>query len=340
MLIRSLSWLAMASVVCALMPMAGSHAAPPEGTASAQETKVWLTRIHEATQKHNFQGTFVVSAGGVVSSARIAHFCEGSNQFERIESLDGQARHVFRHNDIVHTVWPQSRVAVVEQRDKLNSFPALLQNEDDRIVEFYEVRAQGAERVAGREANVLMLRPRDGYRYGYKLWADKDTGLLLRADVLGERNEVLESSAFSDVTIGVQSRPASVVQPMKKLDGYRIVRPVMTPTELEAEGWVLSRPVPGFQRVSCVKRPLGRAVGATASEVDVPALQAIFSDGITHVSVFIEPFSAERHTRAVHASVGATQTLMRRQEEWWITVVGDVPATTLRAFATGFERQP
>jgi sigma-E factor negative regulatory protein RseB len=340
MLIRSFSLFALAGVLCAsLMPLGGAHAAPSDSVPGAHETKVWLTRIHEAAKKNNFQGTFIVSGGGSVSSARIARFCEGNNQFERIESLDGQARHVFRHNDIVHTLWPQSRVAVVEQRSNLNTFPALLQKGGDRIVEFYEVQLQGHERIAGREAYVLMLRPRDTYRYGYKLWSDQETGLLLRADLLSERSEVLESSAFSDVAIGVQSKPATVLKPMKKLEGYRVVRPVMDATTLEAHGWVFGRPVPGFQQISCVQRPVERGVDVATSGAATPILQTIFSDGVSHVSVFIEPYSADRHTRAKHASVGPTQTLTRRQEQWWITVVGEVPAATLRAFATGFDRR-
>ena len=52
---------------------------------------------------------------------------------------------------------------------------------------------------------MLLLKPRDAYRFGYRLWADQASGLLLRADVLGERGEVLETSAFSDVSIGVQA---------------------------------------------------------------------------------------------------------------------------------------
>jgi sigma-E factor negative regulatory protein RseB len=340
MFIRSISALAMASAACTFLPLSHAQVSAGDTSADAKQTRVWLTRIHEAARKHNFQGTFIVSAGGVMSSARIAHFCEGGNQFERIESLDGQARHVFRHNELVHTVWPQSRVALVEQRDALTSFPALLQNGDDRIVDFYDVRAQGAERVAGHEADVLWLRPRDSYRYGYRLWAEKNSGLLLRADVLGERSEVLESSAFSDVTIGVKPHPETVLQPMKKLEGYRVMRPVMTPTRLEVEGWSLRRPVPGFQQVSCVKRPLDSAAPeASQHSLDSQAIQTIFSDGLTYVSVFIEPYKSERHARAMHAAMGATQTLMRRQGDWWITVVGDVPAATLRAFATGLERQ-
>ena len=81
------------------------------------QVRTWLSRIHDAANRNNFQGTFVVSGTGVVSSSRITHFCEGGNQFERIESLDGQLRHVLRHNDSVQTVWPARKIALIEQRD-------------------------------------------------------------------------------------------------------------------------------------------------------------------------------------------------------------------------------
>lgn len=334
---RPLLALLMFSALCAFLPPAAAQASAPP--AEPKAVREWLMRIHEAASRRNFQGTFVVSAGGAVSSARIAHFCEGPNQFERIDSLDGQARHVFRHNELVHTLWPQARVAMVEQRERITAFPALLQGGDDRIADFYDVVPAGRERVAGHEASVLMVRPRDAYRYGFRLWAERGSGLLLRADVLGEKGELLETSAFSDVSIDVPAQPDAVLTPMHRLDGYRVVRSTLTPTRLEAEGWTLRQPVPGFRQVSCVKRPLEAFGDTDLPAGPVEAVQTIFSDGLTYVSVFIEPYHAERHPRQMQKSIGATQTLMRRQGDWWITAVGDVPAATLKAFANGLERR-
>jgi sigma-E factor negative regulatory protein RseB len=311
--------------------------ATPDSLAEARAVRSWLIRINEAASQKNFQGTFVVSAGGRVASSRIAHFVEGNEQLERVESLDGQMRRVYRRNNEVSTLWPQSNIAVVEQRDLLTSFPALLQAGDDRIVDFYDVTAAGTDRVAGFEADVLQVRPRDGLRFGYRLWSEKNSGLLLRAEVLDEQGEVLESSAFSEVAIGVKPQPQSVLGPIKKLDGYKVVHPTMTPAQFDVEGWTLHQPVPGFRQVSCVKR----AVSAPSDSGDggQQVLQAIFSDGLTYVSVFVEPFNPVRHARAMQTSIGATQTFMHRQGDWWITVIGDVPAATLRQFANGLERR-
>lgn len=341
MLFRPLSAYTLTCAVLAIAAGAWTPAVAGEAQVPAQgrDVRGWLMRIHEAASRQNFQGTFVVSGGGNVASARMAHFCEGANQYERIESLDGKARNVFRHNDIVHTVWPASRVAVVEQRDLLNSFPALLQAGGDGIAEWYDVQPQSEERVAGHEANVLIVNPKDTYRYGYRLWSDKASGLLLRADVLGERGEVLETSAFSDVVIGVRSQPDTVLQPMRRLDGYRVLRPIMTPTRLEREGWTMRQLAPGFRQVSCVNRQMDNSGDVEATGGAQQVLQTIYADGMTYVSVFIEPFKERRHARPMLAAVGATQTLSMRQGDWWVTVVGDVPAATLRLFANALERK-
>jgi sigma-E factor negative regulatory protein RseB len=340
--LRSFVALAFAVAVCSVAVSTGARAQAKltvaEPAAQASDVRAWLMRIHDAASHRNFQGTFMVSGGGTVSSARIAHFCEGTNQYERTESLDGPARHVFRHNDLVHTLWPARHVALVERRTLFGSFPALLQTGDDRIVDFYDVHHESAQRIAGHEANVLLLKPRDGYRYGYRLWADQATGLLLRADVLGDRGDVLETSAFSDVTIGIKPQPESVLRPMKRLEGYRVLRPEMTPTKLEAQGWSLRQSAPGFRQVSCVRRGLGGPEPADSAERQ--ALQVIYSDGLTYVSVFIEPWDARRQAGQLVASVGPTQTLMLQHGDWRVTVVGDVPQATLRLFAMGLEYSP
>ncbi len=348
MLFRPLRVATLLFAFVASTPVLAAPALPDSGAAQPGEVRAWLMRIHDAASRNNFQGTFVVSGGGNVASARIAHYCEGANQFERIESLDGRERTVYRHNDIVHTLWPGSHIAVIEQRDLPISFPALLQAQGTSIADLYDVQKRSDDRVAGREADVLLIKPKDAYRYGYRLWADKATGLLLRADVLAANGEVLETSAFSDVAIGVKGQPGSVLRPMKRLDGYRVLHPALLRTRLDDEGWALRQPAPGFRLVSCVSREMGVAAeGADAAngiaaaadnEREPRVLQSIYSDGLTYVSIFIEPFRPDRPARPSLTTIGATRTLMLRQGDWWVTVVGDTPVATLRLFADALQR--
>jgi sigma-E factor negative regulatory protein RseB len=311
---------------------------PQDQFVTNQEALVRLALIHDAPGKLNFTGTFVFStAGGAMSSARMAHYCEGKDQFERIDSLDGPARQVLRHNQQVHTVWPQDRLVVFEQRDDYSAFPALLMRPDAQILHHYEVLTRGQERVAGHVANVIQLIPRDGYRYGYRLWSDSSSDLLLRADVLGQRNELLESSAFSDVTIGVKSQPRFVLDAIKKLGNYRFIPSRLNATTLDSHGWMMRAAVPGFRQLSCFTRPLHDS--SHAGDAQAQTLQVVYSDGITYLSLFIEPFDGRRHENPSSSVFGATRTLSRRHADWWITAVGGVPAATLRAFAEGLERK-
>jgi sigma-E factor negative regulatory protein RseB len=311
------------------------------------ETRAWLLRIQEASKKRSFSGTFVFSAGGAMSSARITHYGQGQNQFERVDSLDGPPRQLLRHNDVVHTLLAHSGVVVVEKRDSRFTFPALLLGADEQVFTNYEVLSfQGSERVAGHDAMVLVLKPKDEHRYGYRLWSDKVSGLLLRADVLGERNEVLESSAFSEVTIGVKAQPEQVLSAIRKLSSYRSIKVEMAPTTLDAHGWQLRALVPGFKEIRCFERPWGASQDANSNErlqnangLPTKALQVIYSDGLTHVSVFVEPFDGARHGRQVPAFLGATRTFSTRHVDWWITAVGDVPLPTLRSLALGLQKK-
>ena len=151
---------------------------------------------------------------------------------------------------------------------------------------------------------------------------------------------VLESVAFSEVEIGLRAQPDSVLLPIRKLEALRVLRPVHVPTQLEAQGWTLVRQVPGFRLASCVKRPADLQATADARGGHPEVTQAVFSDGLTHVSLFIEPLDAARHRKDLQAQFGATHSMSARRGEHWITVMGDVPAATLRHFLEAIERRP
>lgn len=303
------------------------------------QARQWLQRVQAAATQRSYQGTLVVTGAGSISSARVTHYCEGQQSYERVDMLDGQPRRVLRKNDEMLTLWPAAKVARVEPREFVQSFPALLKGSEEQLLDRYELRSEGAGRLAGHEAAVYLLRPRDEHRFAQRLWSEQRTGLLLRVDVLAPDGRVLETSAFSELTLGAKAKPESVKAALRQLDGWQVLRPVHQRTVLEAEGWQLNVPVPGFRQTSCVKRQLE----ATAAEAPVQAatdvVQAVFSDGLTHVSVFIEPLQADRH-RPGSATTGATHTWMQPVGgTYWVTVMGDVPMATLKQFAGALERR-
>ena len=307
----------------------------PPAPAQAVESKninEWLMRMHEASRNRTYVGTFVVSSGGVMSSAKIWHVCDGTQQMERVESLTGPRRSTFRHNDQVVTFMPEDKLVRTEKRESLGLFPALLQSTGSQIGEFYQARKEGRERVAGVDADVIALLPKDTLRFGYRVWAEQKKGLVVKLQTLDTDGKVLEQAAFSELQFDAPVKIEKLAQMMNKVDGYRVEKADLVKTTASAEGWALKKPVAGFQPMSCHKRPRGANAGGEP-------MQWVFSDGLASVSIFVEPFDAQRHERESRMSMGATQSLTRRVDAWWLTVMGEVPMATLGQFADGLERR-
>lgn len=312
-----------------------SAAASPAGTPAAQRSlSDWLARMHEAARGRAFIGTFVVSAGNAMSSARIWHICDGTQQMERVEPLTGPPRSVFRRNDQVVTFLPEQKVARTERREGMAGFPAVLQSADHSLPDFYAVKLEGSERVAGYDADVILLSPKDKLRFPYRIWVEKRTGLVVKLHTLDTDGRVLEQAAFSELQLDAPVRMERLAQMMNATEGWRVERTEAVRTTAEAEGWALRAAVPGFQPVSCYKRPAARSAEARSG-----AVQWVFSDGLASVSLFIEPFDRQRHGSDSLMSAGATHTLSRRLDQWWLTAVGEVPPATLQQFASGLERR-
>jgi sigma-E factor negative regulatory protein RseB len=293
----------------------------------------WLMRMQDASRLRSYVGTFVVSSStGSMSSARIWHAGDAVQQVERVEVLTGAPRSTFRRNDEVLTFLPEHRVVRAERRESLGLFPNLLKSSDSSIPDFYGVSRLGAERVAGFDADVVQLVPRDLLRFGYRVWSERRTGLVVKLQTLDADGNVLEQAAFSELQLDSPVRAGKIAQMMQPPQGWRVERTEAVKTTPSAEGWGMRAAVPGFMPVNCYKRPV------SAGSAD-GAIQWIFSDGLASVSLFVEPYDRQRHQQEGVFAAGATQTLTRRIDDWWLTVVGEVPPQTLKAFAQNLERR-
>ena len=254
---------------------------------------------------------------------------------ERVENLSGAPRATFRHNDQVVTFMPDQKLVRSERRESMGLFPDLLQSADHRIADFYKVRREGVDRVAGFDSDVVVLAPKDSMRFGYRVWTEQKRGLVVKMQTLDTSGRVLEQAAFSELQIDAPIRMSQLMEMMGKVEGYRVEKSPLLKTTASSEGWAMKAPIAGFKSMSCYKRPVGLTGGASRGE----ALQWIFSDGLASVSVFVEPFERQRHEKETSLSLGATQTLTRQMGDFWVTVMGEVPMTTLRLFANNLERR-
>lgn len=314
-----------------LLVAAGVWAA---GTVWAQDRSIndWIERLHEASRRRAYMGTFVVSTGGEIAASRIWHVCDGSQQVERIETLSGTPRITLRRNDEVVTVVPESRVAYREKREALRLFPDILRRPGAALLDsHYSVRPLGLDRVAGFDALVQDVLPRDALRYAYRVWTEKQTGLVVKLQTRDEQGQVVEQVAFTELQLDAPVRMDTLLRQMDSARGALQMRPAPRKTTPQAEGWRLKQEVAGFQPVSCHAR--GDADGPQPAR-----LHCVFSDGLASVSVFLETFDPQRHTKEKMLVAGATHTVARRLGEHWVTAVGEVPAPTLLQFVQSLER--
>ena len=317
-------------------------AAPATGTPPAQpgeplDVAGWIARMHQASLDRNYSGTFVVlSANGTMASSRIWHACDGQRQIERVEALSGTPRIVFRRDGEVRTFLPQVRMVRSEMRDTPpGAFPRVPDADGVQPERHYAVEVRGQERVAGLDVDVLAFVPRDGWRFGYRIWADRASGLLVKLQTIDGGGRVLEQAAFSELTMGVPIGLQQMADMMDDVAGYRMVAVPTERTTMDVEGWTMGEPVAGFVSQGCHRK--GGASRASSRRV----LQCIYSDGMATVSIFMEPYSPQDHpVGARHASMGATQVVGQKiLDDTWVTAVGEVPAQTLRRFIEALRRK-
>ena len=311
--------------------------AQTDDSATRHSAAELLNRVHQAAQQQNYEGTFLYQRGNFVQSSRIAHYAtRNDGEFESLESLDGKPRKILRHNDELYTFVHERHLCVVEKRQNKDSFPALMSANGEQVLTVYEPKMLGTDRVAGIESQVIELDPKDANRFAYKLWADTKTGLLLRAQTLDPSGEVLEQMSFSQIRIGVPVDKASIASGIKNTSGWTVVRPPVEPVDMEAQGWQIASPVAGFRKIRELRRPMAAHDPANPP---IPVDQMVFSDGLAAISIFVEP--VEKSTRKEGAgSSGATHVLVKRRGDFWITLLGEVPQTTLQQFAAAIEYKP
>src|SRR4051812_47279287 len=179
-----------------------AHAESPAVSAERREAQGWLKKIQTAAQRLNYSGTFVYQQGNQVRTSRITHVLDGKNEIEKLEVLDGKPREYIRNNEEIICYVPEAKTLLVEKRVTQDVFPAILAANPTDLAEHYNMRKGETGRVAGFDCQAVLLEPKDNLRYGYKLWAEKSTGLLLRAQTLNEKSEVVEQIAFAQIAIG------------------------------------------------------------------------------------------------------------------------------------------
>lgn len=274
----------------------------------------------------SYKGVFVCQSAKQVKSVEITHLYDGQHEFARNVVLDGAPREVLNQSGNVVIYNPRNGKIVIEKRRAQNMFPAILPTDLNSIKASYTLRSGESERIAGRSAQVLVLEPKDGLRYSYRFWIDTEYGLLLKSVMFNNRNEVLESIGFSQVSL-INTVELDWFKPRIDHNKSYVMEQEQ---ELIADAgspvdWEIKMLPVGYRKVDqMVRKVHGKSE---------PVTHLIFSDGLAFVSLFIEhvakPTKEKQTPKNVLTTTGNTSFYANVNKGHLVTVMGDVPEATV-----------
>ncbi len=288
-----------------------------------------LQQMQRAYHHYNFELTLVKVRQGQLEPLRFSHGQLADQELVHLISLNGRPSEYLKRNDNISFFESTHEPYTLSGARMPGLWPAVLEMNLERVLRSYEPVVTGRNRVAGLPAQVVRLTPRGHDKYGFMLWLEQETGLLLRLDMLDPDGNLVEQYLGVDLRILPQpgqwlSELASARLPavMAMQEAY--------PAPQQAPAWRPGWLPTGFRLVSSDRHPL--------AVVEQMADYLLISDGLVDVSIYVLP---EDETRALPNQLvrqGATSLLSYRNEhKVEVTVVGEIPAETARRIAESLQ---
>lgn len=200
----------------------------------------------------------------------------------------------------------------------------------DLIQEHYLLSTAAAtDTVAGRQADVVAVRTRDG-RVVARFWLDRATGLVLRRELHDAAGRVVQASSFLRLRVGTAATATTTAPTPWRLDLGRSQL-----SALRAHGWWVRATLPDGLELYDAR--MGIIGGARV-------LHLCYSDGLSTVSVFEEKgrlntarLAGWQRDRMGSATVwlqNAPLRVVSSGRDTVYTVVADAPVAVVRAVVT------
>jgi sigma-E factor negative regulatory protein RseB len=254
-----------------------------------------------------------------MQSLLVANRPGGSGKDSRLMAMDGIQREVRCTQGISMSLLTEGGQVKMEKRLNNRHFPDLLPANAATLANWYAVKLGELKRVAGLDCRQVELAPKDAFRWGYLLCAEKDTALPLKAVMVNEAGRPLMQYTFAEIKLGAMPKGASSPLP----DMPEISQPVAN----ERVG-VKGLP-PGFTRITAVRRKLPNK--------PVEVEHWVYSDGLTHISLFLEPAAHPVESMRGQSKLGMINMFTRQIGPMQATVLGDAPWPAVEAIAMGLE---
>lgn len=298
---------------------------------AADEVELWLDRMNVAVEELNYRGTYVHVVGNNAETLNIVHRYADGESRQKISSPEGSGREIILTPEIVLSVFPEKELVVLEEPDASSiPFAASLPYSEE-LQPYYEFRTVTKGRVAERDTQVISIRAKDEYRYGYLLYLDGETALPLRSEVRDEEGRVVELILFTELRV-IDSIPQADVEPSVDIDRFEWRRPVQPETETPStEIWGATRLPNGF-RLSLARQSL-------LAGSKYPVQHLVYTDGLATVSVFIAHPLSDADMTEGFSRYGSTNAYSLKIDGRLATAMGEVPRRTVQRIATSLDAQ-
>lgn len=295
-------------------------------SASNNEAADWIRQMSQAMEELTYEGTFIYLHGDEVETMSVVHDHDENGVRERLSSLNGEARVIIRDMDNVTCIWPGSKSVIVSKSQPRTPFPTFDPENHPAFADYYQFMVVGEDRVAGIMTQVVAMMPVDDFRYGYKLWVDKQTRLLLRSMLLDNNDRVIEQVMFTSLSFPESANEEDFKASVGQDYEWKQIDNQLSKEDKPSSNYVKFRQLPiGFNKISESMRPMRMN--------ENPVRHAIVSDGVASVSIYIEYTDGEGKDfskMAGSSSMGAMHVYSKMFSDGLITVVGEVPEATVK----------
>jgi sigma-E factor negative regulatory protein RseB len=289
--------------------------------APALEGAELLQRMATAARELSYVGTYNYSRGDFSETTKVFHHGDPSGGVGHFETLSGKPKEIIRVGLDVTWYMPENRIIRTERQSFRKFFPELVAPERVRTLsQFYDVSRGSNDRVAGLDCVNVTLTPKDNFRYAQSICLEPRTLLPLRAATLNERQERLETFAFTQVEVPARVEATDLRAKSRDTSGWT-QESINQNIDPASSNWYFRELPAGFAVVSETQRSMpGRSA---------PVVHKLLSDGLVWVSVFVEPLSNIPVMGRGLSQQGGAGTYSRPVGNQHVTVVGLVPVSTL-----------
>lgn len=298
----------------------------------SQAARQWLTKMGEASRVLSYEGTFVYRQGARLETMRIIHRMDADGERERLVSMNGVAREVLRDETGVTCILPDNHSVVVDKSRRNGLLPGAFHDYPQDLDTYYTFAFAGDDRVAGRSARIIEIKPRDEYRYGYRLWLDERTKLRLKSELIDEGGKVLEQILFTTMNLP-EAIPDEMLEPAVSGEGFSWFTSdgSRSPVETVGVDWDVAWLPEGFTLTSQEADPLPKG--------HAPVQHLLFTDGLASVSLYIEGLAADKERFEGFSQMGAMNAYGVVVDDYQVTVVGEVPKVTVDRVGAAISRK-